>query len=74
MSEQKTLYIIQVWWPNAGKWRDEVAAFSAEEFAEAQEGFTAVRRLWPHRQFRLVRRVTTVTDTVIDPAPEEVTE
>jgi hypothetical protein len=33
-----------------------------------------MREIRPHRQFRLARRVTTVTDTVIDPAVEEVTE
>jgi hypothetical protein len=35
MQEQKVLYIIQIWWPNAEEWRDDVAAYPAEELAAA---------------------------------------
>ncbi len=72
MHEQKALYIIQVWWPTAQEWRDDAAAYPADELAEAKECLAMMREMRPHRQSRLVRRVTTVTDTVIDPAAEVV--
>jgi hypothetical protein len=68
-----TTYIIQVWWPTAQEWRDDVAPYPADELTQVKECLAMMREIRPHRQFRLARRVTTIADTVIDPAVEDAT-
>lgn len=61
----KTTYVVQSYLPKAGRWMDEYANLTFNERAEADEILSDVAPFSWHRM-RIVRRVTTVVDTVLD--------
>lgn len=58
----KTTYVIQEYWPKAGRWMEFL---TSNERSEADETFSDVAP-FSLNPMRMVQRVTTVVDTVLD--------
>ena len=60
----KTTYVVQEYWPKAGRWMDTYTALTFNERSEAEEILADVAP-YSHRSMRIVQRQTTVEDAVI---------